>query len=374
MKRFLWLITGLWTLASVSIFAVTIPFHGTGCPTLISIREGEMGSYNEVILDFRTGIHTDSDHVKPWQISPDGHYRYIEDYSSDSAQEELYLVSTDSNHQQLLFSSHNRPDATWSADGQSIFVYEEAYNPAPGTPNRLVRFNVESGELMYEYSNRIQEVSSSPDNRFLYVEYYDPLRQETVMASINTLTGTMTPFDHTYPGRFERWSPDNQWWLRGGRDDFYVINPENGDLHPHLNEAITGHSPLWTEESIWFLRDNADGYDIWQASLRDGTLSKAYDNALLYTLSPDDRWAVIGESDDNYSTMILHDRLSNQRYEDIDIYQTSFSEDGRCLLVTSPPAGNTGGQLKIYDLNTMQAIYVADATPYNLRYDWYTEN
>jgi len=369
MKRFLWLITGLWTLISVSIFAVSTTVFDYRCPTTIAIREGEMGSYNEEILDFSTGISTGRDHVKPWQLSPDGHYRYIEEYSTESSQEQLYLVSTDNNHQQLLFTGHNRPYAAWGADGQSIFVYEEAYSP--DTPNRLVRFNVETGELMYEYSNRVQEVSSSPDNRFIYVEYYDPETNETIMASINTTTGTMVEFDRAYPGRFQRWSPDNQWWVRGGRENFYVINPENGELHPQLNQAISGHSPVWTDESLWFLRDTDDGYDIWQASLRDGTIEKAYDNAIIYSLSADDRWAVIAESDDNFSTAILHDRLSNQRYDDMDIYQTAFSEDGRCLLITTRPDGASDGKLSIYDLDTMQAIYVADADPYNLRYDWY---
>jgi hypothetical protein len=113
----------------------------------------------------------------------------------------------------------------------------------------------------------------------------------------------------------------------------------------------------------------------WRISLDDGSFHLEHDNLISLSVSPNDRWRLIGQRTDSHGMMQeLYDAFTDSTYASLPMYAHDFSEDSACLLaVTIAHRNPIEANLTVIDLQTMTIVYTRSVSHSYSRYeyDWY---
>gem|GEM_PF-2839153 len=377
MQQFLRLLFILWFVMVGAIIATkTVPI-GHPCLKPVIVRNENQAATGKVIMDYRTSVsygEAFSDPLEDHGLSPDGKHEFYVEISSNGYYSLNLMPPGQRQDAQRIHYSRNAIIPNWSADSTMLFVYEYVHQIDSHIPLRLFTMDILSGEIGQEFSPVPRILFQSPDYQQLFTLMPDNSDDRYQIMSIDSITGDATLFDTELSRINRHWSPDNNWMILWHVDQqhFSIIDPRTGNPHPVVNSPIEGEYSAWTDHSIWFSRLVDSNPEIWRVTLDDNSLSPVFQGGFLRSISSDDRWAIIDNPPDAMTWSFLYDTLSETAYS-LSIRNADFSSDSRCMVAQ---IANTSGEdvsydFAIYDLQTMQAVFVRENVRSFLTFDWY---
>ena len=344
----LWLFFAISTLLLLSIQQQAI------CGATIHIENNRRGIIHERLLDFRTGVQFDYPAFRGFTGSPSREMYYT---VSDlvSANYEFTLISTDDNSSRTLFTFPDQIYGFWSADSQSLFIYQETgRNPA-----RLLHFDIETGDILAEYSNLESVPYYSPDRQYLYFAMPSDTGNNQMVA-LDTLTGEISNFGFSSLLSVHSWSPDGRWMTLFADRELYIVDAATGEFHPEVG-VMKGYTVFWTDDNLWIERwhEDATGVFLSRASLADGSITQEYGRGGAVAISNDSRWRYVGLEEDDDVNFYLHDARTDVYHPDLNFLKPQFSDNSRCVVALHyNPRNASQRELIVYDLAQLETVYV----------------
>lgn len=366
----------LWLVMIAVIMAISTVPIGHPCLKPVIIRHENASGSGGQVIDYRTSVSFQEPFVPPYEyhgVSPDGQYQFIREF--DATPYEIHVRSTQSDEIWLAFISFHYVTPFWSADSRKLYIYEYNYQDENHAPVRMFILDVETRENIQEFLPAPRAAFQSPDARFLFVTLRNDSDDGYQLASIDTNTGETTLFDTGLSRWNVHWSPDGEWMVLPHVDNrhFLVINPQTGDRHPVINEPVRGVFREWTENSLWFSQTINERPEIWRVSLDDNSLHMEYHDGYLRWISNDDQWAYVSLLHNTLNGSFLYDTVAQAPNYELNIRDVDFSSDSRCMVarVVNFDGFAARSDTVIYDLQTMQPVFVRENVSNAFTHDWY---